>query len=104
MLADLEAPFWPYGLIYPRMYYYSIGWPSNRHAGVANVAFCDGHVEVLRRTAIWGTEAAERAHLLPPWNRLPEYWANWHISAAGSDPGVVRVQPVVVGRDAGIRA
>jgi len=66
MFADAENPSWPYAFINPRMWYYAIAWPSNRHNGVCNAAWCDGHAKVTNRVDIWGTYAAEQAHLCPP--------------------------------------
>jgi prepilin-type processing-associated H-X9-DG protein len=66
MFADCEAPWWPYAYIYPRAYYYDIGWPSNKHTGKCNAAYCDGHAKVVNRVEIWGWVQAEWDHLCPP--------------------------------------
>jgi len=72
MLADLEAPWWPYSWVYPRMQYWAIGWPANRHNGMANVAYLDGHASARRRSSFWGTVAAEQANLTFPGADCPD--------------------------------
>ena len=66
MFADIEAPWWKYAVIYPRMWYIPIGWPSNRHNGICNAAYCDGHAKAVKRVQIWGYFEIEQEHLCPP--------------------------------------
>jgi len=72
MLADLESPWWDYSSLNARMHYWTIAFPANRHNGMSNCAYADGHAGARRRSSFWGTIAAEQTALTPPGTDCPD--------------------------------
>ncbi len=66
MIADLDTPY-PYAYIYPRSWYWPLYYPSERHFGLCNAAYCDGHAHAGHIDEFWGCpKSIEQAHLVPP--------------------------------------
>jgi len=68
MIADMSSLWsFPYGYIYPRSWYVAIYVPSDRHFGLCNAAYCDGHAHAGHIDEFWGCpKEIEKEHLIPP--------------------------------------
>jgi len=52
--------------VYPRTWYWALYVPAERHNGMCNAAFCDGHAKAVKKDEVWGCIEVEQAHLIPP--------------------------------------